>query len=142
ERPLVDRPAMSTVRTGAHLRAARRAIPRRKQPGAVDRNLPGDRIVMPVTALGRCSAATWPDARPGRLAIPSAAIAIVIVAVATLGLAFRVSALSAYGFSEDEVNKLHAIEAYRHGEFSANAEHPMLMKLAMWGSVALADGWS
>src|SRR5262249_10089166 len=28
------------------------------------------------------------------------------------------------------------------GEFSANAEHPMLMKLAMWASVELARTWN
>src|SRR6202158_514621 len=51
-------------------------------------------------------------------------------------------ALSTYGLSEDEINKVRAIEQYRHGHFGANAEHPMLMKLAMWGSVELAGVWN
>ena len=40
------------------------------------------------------------------------------------------------------MNKVHAVEEYRHGRFGANAEHPMLMKLAMWGSVALSERWN
>ena len=59
-----------------------------------------------------------------------------------LALAARTFALSTYGFSEDEVAKLRAIEAYRHGDFSVNAEHPMLMKLAIWASLSLVDAWN
>lgn len=59
-----------------------------------------------------------------------------------VALAFRTTGLSTYGFSEDEINKVHAIEQYRAGHYVANAEHPMLMKLAMWGSVATADAWN
>src|SRR5882672_6374355 len=62
----------------------------------------------------------------------------VVLAAATLT---RTAHLATYGFSEDEINKVHAVEEYRHGRFTANAEHPMLMKLAMWGSVELADVW-
>jgi hypothetical protein len=40
------------------------------------------------------------------------------------------------------VAKLHAVDAYRRGEFSANAEHPMLMKLAVWASLSAADAWN
>ena len=58
---------------------------------------------------------------------------------ASLALGLRATALSTYGLSEDEVNKARAIERYRAGDFSANAEHPMLMKLAMWGSVEAAE---
>src|SRR5437762_1127888 len=47
-----------------------------------------------------------------------------------LALLVRTFGLSASGFSEDEINKLRAVEAYSHLDFSANAEHPMLMKLA------------
>lgn len=59
-----------------------------------------------------------------------------------LGLAFRVVALDTYGFSEDESAKLRAIDAYRRGDFTANAEHPMLMKLSMWASLSAADAWN
>ncbi|HEX5110950.1 MAG TPA: glycosyltransferase family 39 protein [Vicinamibacterales bacterium] len=66
----------------------------------------------------------------------SLTIAIVVA------LACRTTALATYGLSEDEVAKLQAIESYRDGRFSANAEHPMLMKLAMWASLNLADSWN
>jgi hypothetical protein len=85
--------------------------------------------------------ATWPDV-PG-LAWPRARTKFIVLAVATvLALGFRISALSTYGFSEDELNKVRAIEQYGAGHFGANAEHPMLMKLAMWGSVTLARAWN
>jgi hypothetical protein len=87
--------------------------------------------------------ATWPTAKTGGLAILVAHARLVALAMAVVvALAFRTAGLSTYGFSEDEINKVHAIEQYRAGSFSANAEHPMLMKLAMWGSVAAADAWN
>lgn len=52
-----------------------------------------------------------------------------------LGFGLRVTQLGAIGFAEDEMNKLDAIEAYERGDFSANSEHPMVMKLLMWASV-------
>lgn len=68
--------------------------------------------------------------RPLRLALVGVALVI--------GFALRFAALDTYGFSEDETSKLRAIDAYRRGDFSVNAEHPMLMKLAMWGALDLA----
>ena len=62
--------------------------------------------------------------------------------IAASGLLLRVYALDTFGFAEDEVAKLRAIEAYRAGEFSANAEHPMLLKLAIWASLAATDTWN
>jgi len=67
-------------------------------------------------------------------------VALVVVLVAAS--LTRTVQLASYGFSEDEMNKVHAVEEYRHGRFGANAEHPMLMKLAMWGSVALSERWN
>ena len=52
-----------------------------------------------------------------------------------LGFGLRVTQLGAIGFAEDEMNKLDAIHAYERGDFSANSEHPMVMKLLMWVSV-------
>jgi hypothetical protein len=66
------------------------------------------------------------------------ALAVVLGAAALT----RTAHLATYGFSEDEINKVHAVEEYRQGRFGANAEHPMLMKLAMWGSVALSERWN
>jgi len=86
--------------------------------------------------------ATW-TAIDWPIALPWARAKFVVLAAATvLALTFRVAALSTYGLSEDEINKVHAIEQYRAGHLSANAEHPMLMKLAMWGSVSLSDAWN
>jgi len=70
-----------------------------------------------------------------------AKIAFLIIAT-LLAFTFRVAALDTYGLSEDEVNKVQAIDQYRLGHFSANAEHPMLMKLAMWGSLDIARAWN
>jgi hypothetical protein len=86
---------------------------------------------------------TWPLLSFERFAISRAKLSVVALAVATsLAFGYRAVALSTYGFSEDEVNKVRAIEQYRHGHFGENAEHPMLMKLAMWGSVELAGAWN
>jgi dolichyl-phosphate-mannose-protein mannosyltransferase len=77
------------------------------------------------------------------LSLPWSRTKIVALAAATtLALVFRVSALATYGLSEDELNKIHAIEAYSAGHLSANAEHPMLMKLTMWGSLGAARAWN
>ena len=81
----------------------------------------------------------WPD----QLTIARTHIRIVALAIVTsLAFGYRAVALSTYGFSDDEINKVRAIEQYRQGHFAANGEHPMLMKLAMWGSVELADAWN
>jgi 4-amino-4-deoxy-L-arabinose transferase-like glycosyltransferase len=71
-----------------------------------------------------------------------AATAAVIAAVMALGFGLRAAGLSTYGFSEDEINKVRAIEDYRAGHLSANAEHPMLMKLAMLASVETTRVWN
>jgi Dolichyl-phosphate-mannose-protein mannosyltransferase len=64
----------------------------------------------------------------------------------TLALGFalpiRLINLGASGFGEDEISKWRAVQAYRAGQFSANAEHPMLMKLAAWTSIGVADWWN
>jgi hypothetical protein len=67
---------------------------------------------------------------------------LVLVLLGGVSLGFRSFHLGAYGYSEDETNKLRAIEAYRHFDFSANAEHPMIMKVAMLASVEAVDVWN
>jgi hypothetical protein len=107
----------------------------------MDRHLRFGLFVMEAVVVTSSRAATWRDV-PSR-AVPWARTKVVTVAVATvLALGFRMSALSTYGLSEDELNKVEAIERYREGHFSANAEHPMLMKLAMWASVDLSRAWN
>ena len=59
-----------------------------------------------------------------------ARVAAVALAL-TLAFVFRITALSTYGFSQGEIHKVQAVQEYRAGQFMANAEHPMLMKLAM-----------
>ena len=81
-----------------------------------------------------------PSSTVRRLLTPSRTSLLVLMLA--VSLAIRIQGLSVNGFTQDEVAKLHAIEAYRRGDFSANAEHPMLMKLAMWGSLAGAERWN
>src|SRR5262245_36314142 len=54
----------------------------------------------------------------------------------------RVYKLDAAGLSEDETNKVFALRAYAQGDFTVNAEHPMLMKLLCFASTRLARGWN
>jgi Dolichyl-phosphate-mannose-protein mannosyltransferase len=100
--------------------------------------LPGD---MPAALYSHSPSTTWDNVRPYPLSLAHAHLLVLAIAV-VLALGCRVTALSTYGLSEDEINKVRAIEQYRAGHFSANAEHPMLMKLAMWGSVDLARAWN
>jgi Dolichyl-phosphate-mannose-protein mannosyltransferase len=58
-----------------------------------------------------------------------------LVILVLLGFGLRISHLGASGFAEDEMNKLDAIRSYERGDFTANAEHPMVMKVLMWGSL-------
>ena len=60
-----------------------------------------------------------------------ASLALLVV----LGFGLRARQLGAVGFAEDEMNKLDAIHAYERGDFTANSEHPMVMKLLMWASL-------
>jgi dolichyl-phosphate-mannose-protein mannosyltransferase len=62
----------------------------------------------------------------------------ILGAVVLFGGWLRCSALSTSGFSEDEINIVQATTTYEHLDFSANAEHPMLAKLAAFGSVEAA----
>lgn len=58
-----------------------------------------------------------------------------LVILVLLGFSLRINQLGASGFAEDEMNKLDAIRSYQHGDFTANGEHPMVMKVLMWGSL-------
>lgn len=71
---------------------------------------------------------------------------LVIAALSLLllvGFALRVTQLGAEGLSEDELNKLQAVEDYRaHGLTAANGEHPMLMKAILTVSIIAAERWN
>jgi hypothetical protein len=98
---------------------------------------------MTTAALPGSDAAFWPRLSIKRIAVTRAhAKAAALTVVLTLAFGLRVGGLSTYGLSEDEVNKVEAITRYRAGDFSANVEHPMLMKLAMWGSVEMMGAWN
>ncbi len=98
---------------------------------------------MTATANTHPRTATWNETIAQPVAVPWPGVAHVVLAAAVvLALALRAGSLSAYGLSEDEINKVEAMERYRTGHFTANAEHPMLMKLAMWASVSAADAWN
>jgi Dolichyl-phosphate-mannose-protein mannosyltransferase len=76
----------------------------------------------------------WTTLRKDRLALLGSLEWTVVGTLAlliVLGLGLRLNQLSAIGFAEDEMNKLEAIRAYETGDFSSNAEHPMVMKTLM-----------
>jgi hypothetical protein len=81
----------------------------------------------------------WPavvlDRRGGLLATLDWTVVGTLAICVVLGLGLRISNLSAIGFAEDEMNKLDAVHAYERGDISANAEHPMMMKALIFGSV-------
>lgn len=78
------------------------------------------------------------------LATPSIARVRTWLLCLTLAAAivFRFTGLDSFGFSDDEMNKVQAVESYRAWKFDANAEHPMLMKLLMLASTEAAEGWN
>jgi hypothetical protein len=70
----------------------------------------------------------------------SAVIALALMVV--IGGGLRLQGLGAVGFAEDEINKVEAARAYDHGDFTANAEHPMLMKILIDLSLRGARAWN
>lgn len=69
----------------------------------------------------------------------SLATAGLLVFLTLLAFGLRVAGLGAQGLAEDEANKMAAVAAYRAGDFTSNAEHPMLMKSAMTACVVGAE---
>jgi hypothetical protein len=69
---------------------------------------------------------------------------ILLLAIALIGgLLLRVSDLGSYSLSEDELNKLMAVEDYRsNGISSTNGEHPMLMKGLLTISIVTSEHWN
>lgn len=98
---------------------------------------PGPGTAVPVRSLPDTLALS----APRRLA-SSANAARVLILIVAAACVFRCYGLDYGGFSEDEAAKAAAIRAYEQGDFTANAEHPMLMKAAMWDSVACARAWN
>jgi hypothetical protein len=74
-----------------------------------------------------------------RLEQRKALVALVMVA---LGFCVRIYRVDAAGFAEDEANKVFAVRAYEQGDFTVNAEHPMVMKMLCYASVHAAGLWN
>ncbi len=68
--------------------------------------------------------------------------ASLLLTAVLLGFVIRLAGLGRVGLAEDEVNKIVAVRQYQQGDFTGNAEHPMLMKGLILGSVSLADAWN
>ncbi len=82
---------------------------------------------------------TEPQVRSKSRTLIVAALAFVLL----VGFGLRVAHLGAEGLSEDEFNKLQAVEDYRaHGLTAANGEHPMLMKALLAASYVVAERWN
>ena len=73
----------------------------------------------------------WTNLLLDRVASLDLAVVLTLALLIAMGLGLRITQLSAIGFAEDEINKLEAIHAYERGDFTANGEHPMLMKVLM-----------
>lgn len=70
----------------------------------------------------------------------AAVLALALMVV--IGAGLRLQGLGEVGFAEDEINKVEAARAYDRGDFTANAEHPMLMKLLIDLSLRGARAWN
>ena len=91
----------------------------------------------PVNATGTLSAraVAFPLTR-------SQLVALALTAIVAVAVTFRLTDLAVYGLADDEVAKIRASEAYARGDLTVNAEHPMLMKLAVWASISASDRWN
>src|SRR6516164_10384839 len=69
-----------------------------------------------------------------------AAIALLL---AVLAFAVRLNHVDFNSLSEDESAKWAAVQEYRHGHFAGvNSEHPMVLKVLAWGSLAAGERWN
>jgi dolichyl-phosphate-mannose--protein O-mannosyl transferase len=94
-------------------------------------------------ALTAASASAIPagKAEPGTI-VWSRYVVVTVALLIVVGFGLRLSGLGQVGFAEDEINKLDAARAYDRRDFSANAEHPMLMKVLMDVSLRGARAWN
>ncbi|MCA1630519.1 MAG: glycosyltransferase family 39 protein [Acidobacteria bacterium] len=93
-----------------------------------------------ITTARLCAGAL--DARR-EWALSRTLVASILALVVVAGFGFRATRLGTEGLSEDELNKLRAVEDYRaRGLTSANGEHPMLMKALLTASVVACEKWN
>jgi len=85
-----------------------------------------------------------PDAepRPGLFDKLERKMLLIVIVVVALGFCVRVYRLDAAGFAEDEANKIFAARAYEQGDLTANAEHPMVMKMLCYASLRGVSLWN
>ncbi len=67
---------------------------------------------------------------------------LVIACLFVLAFAARAYQLGAASLAEDEANKIFALRAYEQGDFTVNAEHPMVMKMLCYASLETASAWN
>ena len=67
---------------------------------------------------------------------------LLIIVTVAIGFCARAYRLDAAGLAEDETNKIFAIRAYEQGDYTANGEHPMLMKTLCYASMHAASAWN
>jgi hypothetical protein len=67
---------------------------------------------------------------------------LLLVMLVAAGFALRVGGIGRVGLAEDEINKLEAVRAYERGDFTQNAEHPMVMKALIFVSVEASRAWN
>jgi len=93
--------------------------------------------------LPSTSARSVSEIRAGGIVVSWQKTTVIAMAVMILiGAGLRLKGLGAVGFAEDEINKVEAARAYDHGDFTANAEHPMLMKILIDLSLRGARAWN
>lgn len=95
----------------------------------------------PTATTARITPELFPEqmVRSSRRAFVVAALVLVLLG----GFCLRAYRLDAEGLSEDELNKVRAVDEYRQrGITSANGEHPFLMKALMTLSVVAVEGWN
>src|SRR5689334_16101655 len=66
---------------------------------------------------------------------------LAITCLVALSFAARAYQLGATSLAEDEANKIFALRAYQQGDFTVNAEHPMVMKMLCYASVQAVGFW-
>lgn len=80
---------------------------------------------------------------PGAPAFSQRLLVAALILLFLFSFGFRVKGLGAEGLSDDELNKLLAVEDYRaHGLTGANGEHPFLMKALLTVSLFAAEKWN
>lgn len=82
------------------------------------------------------------DLKPGLIEKLERRKILVLAALTLLALCVRAYQLDAVGLAEDETNKMFAVRSYEQGDFTANADHPMIMKMLCYGSLHLAGTWN